>query len=182
MLDDSWRTPSPERPLDQSSTTVPVGGPISARRSESEGPTINPDTSRLSPEEVKQISRQGAGEILGLELRSIRLRQIAIGFASVAEYSKQIGLFEDEKNRLVESINELRYDKHSLLEDNTALRHHNEALIETLEVTNINFEKLSLQLDQMRLGRMVRVISKMMEMPLLDALMIFKQNAGILSP
>ena len=134
---------------------------------------------KLSKEELIGVNQLGAAEVIILQLKNVRLRHIAVGFACVSLFSKQIGVFDDERGRLIEQINELRYDKHSLLEDNTALRHHNEALIENLEKTNMNFQSLSLHLDQMRLGRMVRVISKMIELPMLEALIMVKHQTGI---
>ena len=134
---------------------------------------------KLSKEELIGVNQLGGAEVIALQMRNLRTRNVAISFANIVLFSKQIGVFDDERSRLIEQINELRYDKHSLLEDNTALRHHNEALIDNLEKTNMNFQSLSLHLDQMRLGRMVRVISKMIELPMLEALIMVKHHVGV---
>ncbi|CAG9311042.1 unnamed protein product [Blepharisma stoltei] len=176
----NFRTPSPERPTTAMDTSISI--PITTTASQGRSSMEEPMSGKMSKEEIAELSKNGATEVICLQLREVRVRQLAIGFSSIASYSRQVGLFEDERTRLIESINELRYDKHSLLEDNTALRHHNEALIESLEATNMNFHALTLQLDQMRLGRMVRVISKMIEIPVLEALIVLRHNAGILSP
>ena len=159
------RSPSPERR--DSKVTPSVRGSVSTDAA-----------GKLSKEELVGVNQLGGAEVIALQLRNCRFRNLAVGFASVSVFSKQIGVFDDERTRLIEQINELRYDKHSLLEDNTALRHHNEALIDNLEKTNMNFQSLSLHLDQMRLGRMVRVISKMIELPMLEALIMVKHQTG----
>jgi hypothetical protein len=165
--DEQARSPSPERRVD-SKVTASVRGSVSTDAA-----------GKLSKEELVGVNQLGGAEVIALQLRNCRLRNLAVGFASVSVFSKQIGVFDDERSRLIEQINELRYDKHSLLEDNTALRHHNEALIDNLEKTNMNFQSLSLHLDQMRLGRMVRVISKMIELPMLEALIMVKHYTGV---
>ena len=115
-------------------------------------------------------------------MKHARIRQLEIGLTTMSNYSAHMGLLDDEKARLIEQINELRLDKHNLLEDNTALRNHNEALIDNLERTNLQFQGLSMHLDQMRLGRMVRVISKMIDMPVLEAFLIMRHHAGLATP
>ena len=127
-------------------------------------------------DEILAINQYGGVEVMSLHLREARKRRTIWALTSICTYSRHIGLFDDERSRLVEQINELRYDKHSLLEDNTALRMHNEALIENLEKTNIEFASLSLHLDQMRIARMVRAISKMIDLPILESLIILKHH------
>ncbi|OMJ89188.1 hypothetical protein SteCoe_8740 [Stentor coeruleus] len=161
------RSPSPER-RPETKTPTSLQGSISRDAA-----------GKLSKDELVGVNQLGAAEVVCMQLRNLRQRNLLLGFTSVAVFSKQIGIFDDERSRLIEQINELRYDKHSLLEDNTALRHHNEALIDNLEKTNLNFQSLSLHLDQMRLGRMVRVISKMIELPMLEALIMVKHHTGI---
>ena len=102
--------------------------------------------------------------------------------SSLSTYAQHFGMIDDEKAKPIDQINELRLDKHNLLEDNTALRSHNEALIDNLERTNLNFQSLSMHLDQMRLGRMVRVISKMIDMPVLEAFLLMRHNTGLSTP
>ena len=89
---------------------------------------------------------------------------------------------KSKNQKLIETINELRLDKHNLLEDNTALRSHNEALINNLERTNLNFQNLSLHLYTMRLARMLRLIAKMVDLPVLEAFLLIKHQAGMTSP
>jgi hypothetical protein len=143
-------------------------------------------STKLSKEEVVEINKVGGAEVLFIHLREAKKRRAGWALASIWTFSRNIGMFDDERSRLVEQINELRYDKHSLLEDNTALRMHNEALIENLEKTNIEFASLSLHLDQMRIARMVRAISKMVDLPVLESLIILKHynpkgNSSIIS-
>ena len=133
-------------------------------------------SAKLNREEIQEINKIGGAEVLFIHLREARKRRAGWALASVWTFSRNIGMFDDERSRLVEQINELRYDKHSLLEDNTALRMHNEALIENLEKTNIEFASLSLHLDQMRIARMVRAISKMIDLPILESLIILKHH------
>ena len=142
----------------------------------------NPEANKMSADEYKKVNQMGAAEVVGLTLKHARIRQIALGLNTLSNFSQHVGMFDDEKARLIEQINDLRLDKHNLLEDNTALRSHNEALIDNLERTNLNFQSLSMHLDQMRLGRMVRVISKMIDMPVLEAFLLLRHNAGLASP
>ena len=160
------RSPSPERKT-ESKIPISVRGSVSTDA-----------VGKLSKEELIGVNQLGGAEVIALQIRNLKTRNVAIAFSNVLIYSKQVGVFDDERSRLIEQINELRYDKHSLLEDNTALRHHNEALIDNLEKTNVNFQSLSLHLDQMRLGRMVRVISKMIELPMLESLIMIKHQTG----
>ena len=81
--------------------------------------------------------------------------------------------------RFSQQIDELRYGKYRLLEDNTELGLHNKVLVDKLEKAHMHFQSLSLHLDQVRLGRMVRVISKMIELPMFEALIMVKYQIGV---
>jgi regulator of replication initiation timing len=131
---------------------------------------------KLSREEVTSINQMGAFEMLFNQLKGVRIRNISWGMCSILTYSRQIGFYDNERSRLIDQINELRFEKHSLLEDNNTLRHHNESLIDNLEKTNLEFQTLSLHLDQMRLVRMVRVVSKMIEVPMAEAFSLLYEN------
>jgi regulator of replication initiation timing len=133
-------------------------------------------TGKLSREEVDSINRLGALEMMFNQLKGARIRNLSWGICSILTYSRQIGFYDNERSRLIDQINELRFEKHSLLEDNNTLRHHNESLIENLEKTNVEFQTLSLHLDQMRLVRMVRVVSKMIEVPMAEAFSYLYEN------
>lgn len=124
---------------------------------------------KLPREEVNFINQAGATEIIGILLKSVRMRTLAWSISSIITYGKQVAFYDNERTRIIAQINELRYEKHSLLEDNNTLRQHNENLIENLEKTNLEFQALSLNLDNMRLVRMVRVMSNMVEVPMAEA-------------
>ncbi len=128
-------------------------------------------TNKLSKEEVTSLNQAGAFELMASQIKSAKARRTSWALAFMIAYSKQISLYDTERTNFIEQINELRFEKHSLLEDNTTLRHHNEVLIENLEKANTEFHSLSLNLDNMRLVRMVRVVSKMIEIPIAEAFM-----------
>jgi hypothetical protein len=135
-----------------------------------ENPSISTAASnKMSKEDVISMNQLGAFELFSVQIKSARNRRAAWALASIFTYSKQIIFYDNERTRLIEQINELRFEKHSLLEDNNTLRVHNENLIENLEKSNLEFQALSLNLDNMRLVRMVRVVSKMIEVPIAEA-------------
>ncbi|OMJ76392.1 hypothetical protein SteCoe_24260 [Stentor coeruleus] len=127
---------------------------------------------KVSKDELNSISQVGAFELFALQIMSARSRKLAWSLSAISTFSKQVVYYDTERTRLIDQINELRYEKHSLLEDNNTLRNHNENLIENLEKTNLEFQALSLNLDNMRLVRMVRVVSKMIEVPMAEAFFI----------
>ncbi|OMJ93792.1 hypothetical protein SteCoe_3113 [Stentor coeruleus] len=129
-------------------------------------------SNKVSKDEVNSISQVGALELLTLQIMSARTRKLAWSLSAIFTFSKQVTYYDTERIRLIDQINEMRYEKHSLLEDNNTLRHHNDNLIENLEKTNFEFRALSLNIDNMRLVRMVRVVSKMIEVPMAEAFFI----------
>ena len=131
---------------------------------------------KLTKEEVNSMNQVGALEMMFTQLKEVRIRNMSWGLCSMLTYGRQIGHYDSERSRLIDQINELRFEKHSLLEDNNTLRHHNESLIDNLEKTNLEFQTLSLHLDQMRLLRMVRVVSKMVEVPMAEAFSLLYEN------
>lgn len=154
----------------------PVSVSESAKSVENPSQISTVATGKLSREEVNSINQLGALEMMFTQLKGARIRNLSWGICSVLTYSRQIGFYDNERSRLIDQINELRFEKHSLLEDNNTLRHHNESLIENLEKTNLEFQTLSLHLDQMRLVRMVRVVSKMVEVPMAEAFSYLYEN------
>ena len=118
----------------------------------------------LSREEINSMNQMGALEILSLTFKEIRLRKLAWALSAAFTYSKQVGYYDSERSRFIEQITELRYEKHSLLDDNTTLRHHNDSLISSLEKANDEFQTLSLHLDHLRLNSMVRILSRLAEL------------------
>ena len=58
---------------------------------------------------------------------------------------------------------ELRFEKHSLLEDNNILRIHNDNLVTSLENNNTEFQELCLVVDHLKLTSMIRLLSRLVE-------------------
>jgi hypothetical protein len=133
-------------------------------------------SSHLSKDEITSVSQSGVLEIMNFIINSIKSRRINWALTCIQNYSYNKKEFALEKECYIEEINELRYDKHSLLEDNASLRLHNEALIEQLERTNDDFYSLSILLNEMKIARMVSVLSKLMEIPILDAFFVLRYN------
>ena len=133
-------------------------------------------SARLSKDELVSVSQLGAVEAIGLNVRASLYRRMAWALTSVYIFTQNLGEFDEERGRLVEEINCLRYDKHSLLDDNTNLRLHNEALIENLERIDENCYILSCMLNKMKLSRMMNIITKMFDTPLLDTMLTMKIN------
>ena len=130
----------------------------------------------MSREDLVIVSQNGATEVINSVLKAARSRRMEWALTSMYMYIQIIGEFDEERERFVDEINVLRYDKHSLLEDNNCLRIHNEALIDNLEKTNVDFYNLSMMLNITKIVRMASVLSKMIELPILDALLILKYN------
>jgi hypothetical protein len=118
----------------------------------------------LSKEEISSLNQMGAFEIFSITVKEILLRKYAWGLASIFTYSQQVGFYDGERSRLIEQITELRYEKHSLLEDNNTLRHHNDSLVSSLEKANDEFQTLSLELDHLRMSAMIRILSRLAEL------------------
>lgn len=133
-------------------------------------------SSRLLKEEVVGISQVGAMDVLGLIFKNAGKRKMTWALTSILIFSQSLGDFDCERERFIEEINLLRYDKHSLLEDNTNLRLHNEALIDNLDRSNADCYTLSLILNEMKISRMTNLFSKMIELPMLDALFLLRLN------
>ena len=133
----------------------------------------------LSKDGMLSVSLLGAVEVISLVLSTSLCRKMAWAFTSINIFTLNLGQFDEERGRFVEEINCLRYDKHSLLDDNNNLRLHNEALIENLERIDENCYTLSCMLNKMKLSRMVNIISKMLDAPLLDALLTMKINTEL---
>ena len=154
--------------------------PISAISSEvktAENPSnVSTMAGGLSKEEINSMNHMGSFEILSLTLKEIRLRKIAWALSAVFTYSKQVGFYDGERSRLIEQITELRYEKHSLLEDNNTLRHHNDSLVNSLEKANEEFQTMSLHLDHLRLTAMIRLLSRMAELNIHGAFVCLRNN------
>ena len=119
--------------------------------------------SSISKEESLSINQMGALEVVFLQFKEIILRKYTWVFASLCNNSRQVGGFENEKNRFVEQIMELRFEKHSLLEDNNILRIHNDNLVTSLENNNTEFQELCLVVDHLKLTSMIRLLSRLVE-------------------
>ena len=131
---------------------------------------------QLSKDEVHSITQAGCIEMMVNQIKSAANRLTSWGICSIFTYSRQVALYKNERQVLFEQINQLRFEKNTLLEDNNTLRNHNESLIENLEKTNLDVHALSLNLDSMRLVRMVRVLARMIEGTVSDAFLILYQG------
>ena len=131
---------------------------------------------KLESEEVRGINQLGAMEMICVQFRNARTRMKTVGLVSIVMYYKQILEFDNQRIRYIEQIDELRDDKFSLLEDNAALRKHNEALIDNLEKSNFSFQALNLHLDKMKICRMGMIIMKMVEPTLLETFLFIKSR------
>ena len=123
----------------------------------------------LSKEEVSSMTQMGAFEILFLTFKEVKLRRSAWALSAIFTFSKQVGFYDGERSRLIEQITELRYEKHSLLEDNNTLRHHNDSLVNSLEKANDEFQTIALNLDHLRLNGMIRILSRLAEISMHSA-------------
>ena len=153
--------------------------PISANSADlktAENPAYASNPSGLSQEEISSMNQMGAFEILSLTINEIKLRKLAWALSATFTYSQQVGFYDGERSRLIEQITELRYEKHSLLEDNNTLRHHNDSLVTSLEKANEEFQSMSLHLDHLRLTAMIRLLSRMAEMNMHGAFISLKSS------
>ncbi|OMJ87990.1 hypothetical protein SteCoe_10143 [Stentor coeruleus] len=135
-------------------------------------------SSRITKDEIHNISQIGALEYLIFIIKSAVLRRIVYGITSIEMFSKNLVENDEEREGFFEEINALRYDKHSLLEDNASLRLHNEALIENLERTNAECLNLSELLKETKISRMVALLGKMIEVPVVESLYALKSNSS----
>jgi hypothetical protein len=135
--------------------------------------------SKISKEEYLAINQSGAVEIILTRLNSAVLRKLSWALTSLEIQTTSTILIDEEKHQYIEEINALLYDKHSLLEDNNSLRLHNEALIDSLEKTNDDCYLLSNMLNDMKIRRMVNVISRSVDSPILEALWCLRHNKVI---
>ncbi|OMJ81595.1 hypothetical protein SteCoe_17904 [Stentor coeruleus] len=153
--------PSPEKMFDSRPYSA-VSTDIKALENPSNVSTLAAGS--LSKEEVSSLNQMGAFEIFSITIKEIRLRKYAWGLASIFTYSQQVGFYDGEHSRLIEQITELRYEKHSLLEDNHTLRNHNDNLVSSLEKANDEFQTISLELDHLRMSAMIRILSRLAEL------------------
>ena len=157
------RSSSPE--MRDSKVTPSVGGSMSTEAA-----------SKLSNEGPLGESQLRGAKIISLKLRNYRFRSLAMGFGSVSVISNQIKFFDNEKCNMIKQINKLSNDKSKLLEENPLLKNQNEHLIDNLKKTFMKIQNLSLDLDQMRPAKMVRVISKLIKLQKLEALIMIKNH------
>lgn len=132
------------------------------------------DSLKLTKPEVIGIRQLGGIEILSVQLRNVRTRKMAIGMTSLIMCYKNCLVFEHKKSRYIEQCDKLKHEKQNLIEDNIILRKHNEVLIENLEATNNNFEVLNLSYEQLKLQRMVMILNRTIDLPLLELFFIFR--------
>jgi hypothetical protein len=167
--DSESNIPSPEkesRPISANSADM--------KTAENPGYVSNP--TGLSQEEIKDMNQMGAFEVLSLTVKEVKFRKLAWALSAIFTYSKQVGFYDGERSRLIEQITELRYEKHSLLEDNNTLRHHNDSLVTSLEKANEEFQSMSLHLDHLRLTGMIRLLSRMAELNMHGAFISLRSN------
>lgn len=130
----------------------------------------------ISKEEAYSINQIGALEIVFLQFRGIISRKFAWGMSAIKSYCTDVRVYEAEKSRFIEEIMELRYEKHSLLEDNNTLRLHNDSLVTSLENNTMDFQDICLQLDHMRLTGMIRMLSRLVEYSMYGAFAKLSNN------
>ena len=133
-------------------------------------------SSKLSKEDVLIVSQSGAVEIINVVLKTAKSRRMEWVMTLLYVFTQRLSGFDEERESFIEEIDLLRYDKHCLLEDNTSLRIHNEALIDHLEQTNANCYNLSLMINDMKIMRMISILSRLTELPMLDGLLSLKFN------
>jgi hypothetical protein len=129
---------------------------------------------RISTTEQLAFARIGGAQLIAAKISTQMMRKIVYSFAYTRAFS--------DMEPFQERMRELREDNQILYDDNTNLRQDNRALIENLERTSINFNNLSKQLDQMRIARMVRVITNMLELPIFEAFDMLKAQSEDFSP
>jgi hypothetical protein len=121
---------------------------------------LNDSQSEFELNEVGNITKIGAFEILGLQFKAIIRRKLSWVLSAIYTNSKDIGMHEDEKYRLFDKINELRNEKHRLVEDSNSLRMHNDLLISSLKKSTEGAHGISLKMDYLKISSMIRIINK----------------------
>lgn len=169
--------PAPNLSMIKAEESEPPSFMSSEEKSPCEGGVFSMSTaisSRITKDEAHNISQIGALEYLAFIIKSAILRRIVYGMTSFEMFSKNLAEYDEEREGFFEEINALRYDKHSLLEDNASLRLHNEALIDNLERTNAECLNLSELLKETKISRMVALLGKMIEVPVVESLFALK--------
>ncbi|OMJ89287.1 hypothetical protein SteCoe_8584 [Stentor coeruleus] len=123
----------------------------------------------LNKDETLRIKQKGAVQVLYLNVFKAINRKISGIFAYLDVYVKKYGVIDQEKSRLVQQINELRYEKHSLLEDNNTLRMHNDTLILRLEKNTADFQRINLDVDLVKIVLMVKIVKRQVDLVSLTA-------------
>ncbi|OMJ79726.1 hypothetical protein SteCoe_20206 [Stentor coeruleus] len=131
--------------------------------------TVSTVQSALNKDNTLRIKQKGAVQVLYFDICKVVNRKMSVVFASLDAYVKKFGVIDQEKSRLVQQINELRYEKHSLLEDNNTLRVHNDTLISRLEKNTLDIQQIHLNLDLVKIASMVKIVKRQVDLVSLAA-------------
>ncbi|OMJ93947.1 hypothetical protein SteCoe_3004 [Stentor coeruleus] len=132
--------------------------------------------SRVTKYDMMNNDQNWALQLLVYNIKSVLLRKKMFGLTCIEMYSKNMLEFDEEREILYEEIRDLRYDKMSLLEDNAVLRMYNEELVESLEKTNNECLIMSDLVKETKLSRMVALLGKMVELPMLEVVFTLRSN------
>jgi regulator of replication initiation timing len=120
--------------------------------------------SGIRKDEILRVKQKGAAQVIYMYLQQVLYRKISLGLIFIDAYACCHSNTDEEKCLILEQINELKYEKHSLLEDNNTLRIHNDSLIARLEKNTVELEEISLNLDMDKISNMVKTIQHQMKL------------------
>lgn len=132
--------------------------------------------SRFTKYDMINNDQNWALQLLSHNIKSVLLRRKMFGLTCIEIYARNMLEFDEEREILYEEINDLRYDKITLLEDNAMLRMYNEDLVESLEKTNSECLLMSDLVKETKLSRMVALLGKMLELPMLEVIFTLRSN------
>jgi FtsZ-binding cell division protein ZapB len=89
-------------------------------------------------------------------------------------------MFEEERQKLTETITLLEEDIKGLLEDNKTLRQHNENLLDKVEANKEGQEQDSADMNENILNILVNSLSKLAQIPMMEAFIMMKNQSGFL--
>jgi hypothetical protein len=136
--------------------------------------------SKLSPDEISQVNKAGAAEVIGINLREVKTRQLFSAFHTLQSFCKAREMFEEERQKLTETITLLEEDIKGLLEDNKTLRQHNENLLDKVEANKEGQEQDSADMNENILNILVNSLSKLAQIPMMEAFIMMKNQSGFL--
>jgi len=137
-------------------------------------------SNKLSPEEITQVNRAGAVEVIGINLREVKTRHLFSAFHTLHSYGKARDFFEEERQKLTETITLLEEDIKGLLEDNKTLRQHNEDLLDKVEANKEGQEQESVDLKEKIATILANSLSKLVQIPMMEAFILIKNHSGLL--